>query len=262
MAQVWELNLCHAEQSVLLAMADIAHDDGTHCYPSVALVAWKTGYSARQVQRIIHSLADRKILIAVGHINGGRAHAVEYNIDLTKGDKKAPFKRLERVTSETQKGDISDVKGDILSVKGDIAMSPESYNHRTVIEPSPLPPRGERPTKKNPITLKTFLEDCKQRKEKPMPEKDPIFEYAEEVNIPPDFLWLCWREFVDRHKTDSKRYKDWRKAFRNCVRGNWYRLWYADSGGGMALTTQGTLAKRKFAEKKNERSPEISPAQH
>lgn len=247
MAQVWELDLCHAEQSVLLAMADIAHDDGTHCYPSVALIAWKTGYSDRQVQRIIHSLADRKILNAVGHINGGRARAVEYNIDLTKGDKKSPFRKMERVTSETQKGDISDVKGDILSVKGDTAMSPDSYNHRTIIEPSPLPPSGEKPAKKNAIALQTFIDHCKTTNEKVIPENDSVFTYATEVGIPPNFVYLCWREFVDRHKESGKRYKDWRQAFRSYVRGNYYRLWYARDGT-IELTTQGVLAKRKHAE--------------
>lgn len=116
------------------------------------------------------------------------------------------------------------------------------------VNKSPLPPSGEIPIKKNPVALKTYLDECHERKEKPVPETDPVFDYAASVRIPPEFLHLCWREFVDRHKDGGKRYRDWRKAFRNCVRGNWYRLWYADSGGGMALTTQGVLAKRKHTE--------------
>ena len=96
MAEVWSLALSHSEQSVLLVMADHADDDGARCYPSVALIAWKTGYKERQVQRAMKSLRDAGIMTPVSHTKGGstrdgRGYATEYVIDLGKGVKKTPF---------------------------------------------------------------------------------------------------------------------------------------------------------------------------
>lgn len=81
-----------------------------------------------------------------------------------------------------------------------------------------------------------------------IPADDPVFEYAAKVGIPADFLLLAWTEFEARHLESGKRYKDWRAAFRKCVRDNWYRLWWVDpKTGDYALTTQGVQAQRAAA---------------
>jgi hypothetical protein len=81
-----------------------------------------------------------------------------------------------------------------------------------------------------------------------IPADDPVFEYAAKVGIPADFLLLAWTEFEARHLESGKRYKDWRAAFRKCVRDNWYRLWWVDPRtGDYALTTQGVQAQRAAA---------------
>lgn len=56
MTMVWELDVPNNFQSVLLVLADFADDDGTNAYPSVDRISWKTGYSERQVQRILRQL--------------------------------------------------------------------------------------------------------------------------------------------------------------------------------------------------------------
>lgn len=81
-----------------------------------------------------------------------------------------------------------------------------------------------------------------------IPADDPVFDYAAKVGIPADFLLLAWTEFEARHLESGKRYKDWRAAFRKCVRDNWYRLWWVDpKTGDYALTTQGVQAQRAAA---------------
>jgi len=81
-----------------------------------------------------------------------------------------------------------------------------------------------------------------------IPADDPVFGYAAKVGIPADFLLLAWTEFEARHLESGKRYKDWRAAFRKCVRDNWYRLWWVDpKTGDYALTTQGVQAQRAAA---------------
>jgi hypothetical protein len=59
---------------------------------------------------------------------------------------------------------------------------------------------------------------------------DPVSAYAERSGINDDFLELAWLEFRERHLDNpAKKYRDWRAAFRNAVRDNWYRLWrYVD----------------------------------
>lgn len=158
MAQVWERKLSKAEQSVLLAMADHAQDDGSRCYPSVDWIAWKTDYSARQVQRTIKELCARGVLLVVRGY--GRGRPVEYRIVLSKTEAKPEYmpkgdtaspqsKKGDIVSGNVQKGDmvspqtdvkpsikgdIGDVKGDIHAIKGDIAMSPEPLE--PLIEPT------------------------------------------------------------------------------------------------------------------------------
>ena len=91
MSEVWELDLEHGCQGVLMAMADHADDDGTNCYPSVPYLAWKTGYSESQVRRIMKQLREAEIIVPVANEGGGRGNPVEYRIRIEKGSKKTPF---------------------------------------------------------------------------------------------------------------------------------------------------------------------------
>ena len=113
MSQIWELDLPHNAQSVFLALADHADDDGQNCYPSNAYLAWKTGYSDRQVRRVLRTLESIGIITRVAHEEGGRGLATEYRLNLEKGDKKSPFMADKRRTSTTQKGDILSEKADM-----------------------------------------------------------------------------------------------------------------------------------------------------
>ncbi len=137
MSAVWELNLPQNQKLVLLAFADHADDDGV-CYPSVGRIAWKTGISERQVQRIVKKLRAAGLVVLLRNAQGGRGNAAVYQVQPKKGVKLSPFAGMgdsgdilseskgchsqqERVTSGDQKGDI--------------AASPEpSENHHT--EPS------------------------------------------------------------------------------------------------------------------------------
>ena len=147
MSQVWELDLPHNAQSIFLALAAHADDDG-YCYPSVGRLAWKTGYGVRQVQRTLKDLRDQKLAIPTGSVAGGRHNTVVYRLDPSAGTQKPPFRpRTERQISADIKGDNmtpidgeSDIKDDTQdaervtfetqrvtpeTLKGDIAMSPE-----------------------------------------------------------------------------------------------------------------------------------------
>ena len=53
MGAVWALKIPPADKLVLLAMVDHADDEGKRIHPSVELISSKTGYSDRQVRRIV-----------------------------------------------------------------------------------------------------------------------------------------------------------------------------------------------------------------
>jgi hypothetical protein len=68
---VWELDLPHNEAWVLMAMADHADHERHNVYPGVPLLAWKTGYTTRQVRRILAVLQEKGIIV-VEKPGGGR----------------------------------------------------------------------------------------------------------------------------------------------------------------------------------------------
>lgn len=126
--------------------------------------------------------------------------------------------------------------------------STREEKRREELKKPPIPPNGG---KSSAIGIKAFLADCRSKSEPPIPESDPVFKYASETGIPEDWLHLCWLEFVERNIDSGKRYTDWRRAFRNCVRGNWYKLWWAKPDGEMGLTTTGAMAQKKHREAVN-----------
>jgi hypothetical protein len=120
----------------------------------------------------------------------------------------------------------------------------------------PIPPKGgdeakqdDSPKRKAAISLQTFLAECKKAGEKPIPDGDPVFAYADKVGLPHEFLGLHWREFKDRYQApDSKRYKSWRTVFLKSVKCNWLKLWWLNGDGQYVLTTAGQQAQRAHRE--------------
>jgi hypothetical protein len=109
--------------------------------------------------------------------------------------------------------------------------------------------QDESPKRKAAISLQTFLAECKRAGEKPIPDGDPVFAYADKVGLPHEFLGLHWREFKDRYQApDSKRYKAWRTVFLKSVKCNWLKLWWLNGDGQYVLTTAGQQAQRAHRE--------------
>jgi hypothetical protein len=109
--------------------------------------------------------------------------------------------------------------------------------------------QDESPKRKTAVSLQTFLAECKKAGEKPIPDGDPVFAYADKVGLPHEFLGLHWREFKDRYQApDSKRYKAWRTVFLKSVKCNWLKLWYLNGDGQYVLTTAGQQAQRAHRE--------------
>src|SRR5690242_19106225 len=107
MGRVWELDIPSEQQTVLLALADSAHDDGTRCYPGVDYLAWKTGKNRRTIQRVLRDLEATGVIAAVRHSGGGRGHATEYRIHVSKAPQKPAFTpKRHRTDSPTKDGNL------------------------------------------------------------------------------------------------------------------------------------------------------------
>lgn len=101
--------------------------------------------------------------------------------------------------------------------------------------------------------LQTFLDACAANGERPLRDYTPLWRYAEGAGLSQDFIALAWFEFRRRFlaggTADTKRYVDWRKAFRKYVEGNYLKLWAIDGNGAYFLTTLGKQAQKIFESK-------------
>ena len=118
---------------------------------------------------------------------------------------------------------------------------------------TPIPPEGGgKPRKRaSSISFMDYITECKAESRQPIPEGDYVFLYADGAGIPRDFLRLQWLEFKDRYgEPGAKKYKAWPTVFSKSVRGNWFKLWYADRATGVfGLTTTGIQAQQTHKEK-------------
>lgn len=117
-----------------------------------------------------------------------------------------------------------------------------------LLDPGPFPVASPRPVadvslQRNPelITYRTFIAGCEARGEDTMPADDPVFRWADEARVPLEFLRLAWLEFRNRYIDSGKRYRDWRRVYRNACRDNRFKLWFCDHDGKVELTSQGRL---------------------
>lgn len=86
---IWDLRLPVPQRMVLLAMVDHADHDGEHIHAPAPFIAWKTGYSERNVYRIIQDLIESGILVVTGASLG---EANEYRFDPSRGELKPPYR--------------------------------------------------------------------------------------------------------------------------------------------------------------------------
>jgi len=89
MTLVYQSGLGKSQKSVALAYADHADDEGRNIYPSVEYMAWKTGYSERQIQRVTKELLADRILIREGV---GQHGTNKFRLSADRLPKRPPFR--------------------------------------------------------------------------------------------------------------------------------------------------------------------------
>jgi hypothetical protein len=222
--QVWDFDLPTNEQLVLLAMTDHADHIGENMYPSVGLIAWKTGYSERQVQRLIKSLVAKGILEAQ-EVRTGKTTI--YKTNFANAPVKTPYRQ--NVTPDTAMSPPP--RHSYVTPTPDIAMSPEpslepSVNQKTITPPSgdvpsadaeqpsnghePTPKKERPPCKWEPLH-DALLEAFGLEKDQMTPKADKIYwTVAHElyvVNMTPDQI-PDFHTFM-ANKAKANDWSDW-----------------------------------------------------
>jgi uncharacterized protein YdaU (DUF1376 family) len=116
---------------------------------------------------------------------------------------------------------------------------------------APAKPARARREPKSEITLAAYLDACKAEKRKAVPDDHHIRTWAADAGIADEMLQVAWLTFRDRHvpqpgdKKPAKKQKDWPLTFANCVKDNWYRLWFID-GTEVKWTSQGQIQLKAY----------------
>jgi DnaD/phage-associated family protein len=118
MGSVWDLDLPRNKAFVLLAMADHADHTGRNVYPSFGLIAWKTGYSYRQVLRIVKELESDGILV-LERAGKDKGTSNRYRINLAAGSLKPEYN-----AKDEQPGEGYDI---IVSHPSDDVTKPDEF---------------------------------------------------------------------------------------------------------------------------------------
>lgn len=138
MGLVWELRLPPNQRTVLLAMADHADHAGRNISAGMPLIAWKTDYSVREVQRIVAELVETGLVVIVAARNGKPR---EYALDFDNAERKEPYVRRApgrpRKTPDSLTGAKDGKRGDKLTGEngkgGD--NTPDTGERKTDAEP-------------------------------------------------------------------------------------------------------------------------------
>lgn len=111
---------------------------------------------------------------------------------------------------------------------------------------SPSLRSGEGSPKLSSVSLKTYLERCRNDGVKPIPADHPIHAYCRDAGIAQEMLQVAWLMFKDRHTSGDriKRYKDWPAAFKKSVESRWYGLWIVNAEGAAEWSSTGLQQKR------------------
>jgi hypothetical protein len=99
--KVWQSALAPHLKPLAAALADIANDDGTSIYPSVAYMAWLLGRSERAIQNGLSDLRAQRILRVEGRGCGGKGHPTEYRLIESALPKRPPWKEHRQQKGET-----------------------------------------------------------------------------------------------------------------------------------------------------------------
>lgn len=193
-----------------------------------------TGLAKSHVSTTVRELEERRIISRkqgkFGHIMGINKDHVQWT-----GVERRVAPRVTELVTVTETVTVTE------SVIEGYQIGKAGVTESVTTKDKPTKDNKQKKAPREEITFKKWLEQCEAEGKKPIPEDDPVFDYAEEVGIPIDMIRFAWVEFKRKYSSPqnkNKRYKLWARHFDNAVRENWYGIWYCGESG-FALTTRG-----------------------
>ncbi len=194
------------EMILALALADHAHEDGTHVFPKIKGLAEKTRQSERSVQYQLRRMEEAGWLIRVSHGNGGRSSATEYRISHAwlKG---ADFASLKKSATDDEKGASEDGKGCNPAQKRVQPVAPANNRQGIVKEPSGIVDAHQPKLVRDRATS--------------LPDGFEPNETADRLAGELGLVVAAELEaFEDHHRANGTTFKDWQAAFRTWLRNS------------------------------------------
>ena len=242
---------------VLIALYTFRNKSTETAQPTREAISERTGMAQHKISKATSDLERLGWITKVG--NGGRSMATTYRVHVPETlTNSGTVYEAETVPEQDTVLTVETVP-DSVTVPYSVTV-PDSAQNPTLLGCETLPYSGRgkeqtvqtiqregapaRPAKKPSVTFDAWLLKVESAGQQAIPETDTVFSYAEAIGLPVEFLRLAWLEFKRRYTGNDKRYQDWQAVFRNAVRNNWFKLWFANNDGGFSLTTQGVQAQR------------------
>lgn len=243
---------------VLVVLANCANGNEFLAWPSVAYLIDATSQDRKTVLANLSRLKDAGYIEDTGERRGLTKQVIVYRLkDGSVSDNSTENGTVQTVPNFPSNSTVFPTK----QSQNSHETVPKTghgtvRNHKgTNNPPTPFGKGGcesgdERPKRerKQPVSLKTFADKCKEAGEPVMSGYEPLIRYAEGVGLPMEFVQLAWDVFKAEHSpggaNERRMQSDWRRHFLNYVSKGYYRLWYADALGNFTLTTQGIQAQR------------------
>lgn len=222
-------SLSDTERRVLLALYSF-QGESESVWPSTETIAELIGISdVPRVSKVTKSLAEKGWLTKR---KKGFTGCNSYTLTVPKSTEKGPSESEESSSESANLAELAKLVPDTNTNLAELAKYKEQTIEQTIVKTK---------KKSESQTFTSWMAQLRQTGEKPIPDDDPVFDYADGAMIPVDFVRLAWIEFKARYADQQKKYKDWRAVFRNSVRGNWGKIWWHD-GNDYRLTTVGQQA--------------------
>lgn len=254
---VWgDRRLTFEQMRVLCGLYSFCGSERT-CWPSRQAIAERTGVHPANVSTATTALERLGWLTKSG--NGGKSRATRYLLHVPDTVAEQATVAQSATVAESASHTVADSATPPLadSARGKeltTELTIEQTKGRATSRGLPVSPlkteiqktsRSRRATR-SAVTFAIWCEDVKARGEKFISDYSPVWDYAEKVGLPQDFVMLAFQVFKDRYTNSEtgkrKTYRDWRLAFLNCIKADWFRLWRADLEGRYVLTSAGAQA--------------------
>jgi hypothetical protein len=198
--KVWQSVLDPALKPLAAALADIANDDGSRIYPSVAYMAWLLGRSERAVQSGLTKLRATGVLGVVRNGSGGRGRTTEYRLNISNLPSRPSWREsrngAESAGFRTEKGESTGRKGEASGGKG--CSSRRERVKRDAPEPSL--------TVREPLGETSSETGASDKEESGPPSNNPPSEVAVAIA---DLLRQCILENNPKAKITDRQQEQW-----------------------------------------------------